>query len=102
MSTKFRGVVGGVTYTDPALFEQAARGLGYHRNGRRTSWRLGTPVRITLEDGTKVDGQVWAKAAGRGYVWVALDNGRYVAVHQQSGIAYERPASGERVGRVAA
>lgn len=68
---------------------------------RRRDWSLGTAVCVTLKDGTAVNGQVWALAHVPDYVWVALDNGRAVAVHTPTGHVASTP-SGERVGRVAA
>lgn len=102
-ATKFAGTVGGITYTDRDEFERTARALGFRDGGARAdSWKLGTPVCVTLADGERVHGQVWAQSEMRGYMWVALDNGRYVAVHTGSGTAYKAPRSSERVGQVAA
>lgn len=81
MATKFRGVVGGVEYSDPTLFEKAAKALGYRRNGRTAKWKVGTPVQVVLEDGTKVQGQVWSQDMVRNYAWLALDDGRYARVY---------------------
>lgn len=80
MSTKtirFAGRVGGVTYDDPALFEEAARSLGYKdvmsRGGR---WKVGTEVALTV-DGERVAGQVWDRGPRKETYWVALENGAY-------------------------
>lgn len=99
----FAGTVGGITYTDRAEFERNARALGFRENGMRArTWKLGTPICLTLADGEKVHGQVWSKADIRDYMWVALDNGTYAAVHMFSGTAYRSPLSREQVGQVAA
>ena len=63
-------------------------------------WDVGASVCVAL-GGEKVRGQVWALAPVRNYVWVALDNGRCVAVHITSGTVCERPASAQ-IGSVAA
>ena len=63
-------------------------------------WAVGTSVCVALGDQT-VRGQVWAPTDVRNYVWVALDNGRCVAVHITSGTVCERPASAQ-IGSVAA
>lgn len=68
------------------------------------SWNRGTPVRIALEDGSVVKGQVWEEGED-GRVWVALEDGRYASVVTASGAAQlcdglGRPAS--MVGKVAA
>jgi len=111
MSRSFKGVIAGITYTDPAEFEKAARSCGYRKHGRRirTEWRVGMPVRIRLIDetsGTPVyrEGQVWGKAPTRYSVWVALDNGRYARVWCESGRAEITDATGRTIaeGRVAA
>jgi hypothetical protein len=79
---QFRGVVGGVTYTDRALFEQAAHDLGFRGPGkdRARSWKIGTPVAVVLNDGTRVGGQVWSMSSIRNYAWLALDTGAFVEV----------------------
>jgi hypothetical protein len=115
MSKSFKGVIAGVTYTDPAEFEKAARACGYRLGmGRTGDWRVGTPVRIRFDGPTRngyatheyVEGQVWAKGASRGTVWVALDDGRYARVWTDSGTVQVVDASGQavqgHVGRVAA
>lgn len=89
----FSGVVGGVAYTDPALFEQAAHDLGHRgvSGARVPKWKIGTPVSIRYGNALRYFGQVWSKAAVDNYVWVAaLDNGKYVVVNMQSGNAYEQ------------
>lgn len=65
--------------------------------------RLGVGASVTvILDGTRVAGQVWSLTDVEGYVWVALDNGQFVALHTLSGTAYKAPRSNERVGQVAA
>jgi hypothetical protein len=101
---QFRGVIGGVTYTDRAAFEKAARDAGHRLGNNRTGdWRVGLPVRIRFEDGTVVAGQVWAKGPEPrcGYVWVALDNGRYAQVFTSDGRVNEVGGT-SRIGKVAA
>lgn len=106
---EFKGMVAGVTYSDRAEFEKAARDAGHRLGQNRTGdWRVGMPVSVRFDDGTVVLGQVWAKGAqkGCGWVWVALDNGRYARVYTSSGRAEETDAlgtvAGGRVGKVAA
>ena len=100
--TRFRGVVGGIEYDDPGLFETAARNLGFRRNKERgTDWKVGAPIAVRLTDGTRVEGQVWCRSETANYVWVALDNGTYVAVNTRYRDAYKSP-SGDKVGKVAA
>ena len=64
----------------------------------------GEAVAVTFEDGTVVEGQVWALADVHGYRWVALDDGRYVAVNITTKKACDVPLSrgGKQVGRLAA
>lgn len=98
MTTKFKGVVGGVTYTDTALFEEAAFALGFrHGGGRVATWKIGTAVSVRLYDGTRVLGQVWSKAATDNYVWVALDNGTYVVVNMQTRKTYNELPKNKRM-----
>ena len=105
MTIAFTGKVGGVTYNDPAEFEQAALNLGYCRDGERRASRvrIGTEFAIVL-DGQTVRGQVWAKSSDRGCVWLALDNGQYGSWHISSGHVQVTDALGhplEISGRVA-
>lgn len=108
MTTKFKGVVGGVTYTDPALFETAARDLGYDRRRKgRGTWKIGTPIAVRLEDGTKVSGQVWSYALEANYVWLALDTGKFVCAYMPTRKSdpvsvYDHPTGRTRLGKVAA
>lgn len=37
-----------------------------------------------FDDGTWSKGSVWSQADKKGYVWVALDSGRYVAVYTRT------------------
>ena len=100
-TTRFSGRLMGVEYDDPKLFERAAAALGFKScRGRvgKKSWALGTAVAVIL-DGERVEGQVWSKASA-GYVWIALDNGRYVAVSIRTAAVLDRPA-GKPVGQVA-
>ena len=107
MSTiAFKGVIAGIAYDDPAEFEKAAIACGYRLGmGRTGDWRVGTPVRIRFGE-DYVEGQVWAKGDVRGYLWVALDDGRYAKVSTHSGWAQIVDALGHAVeggqGRVAA
>jgi hypothetical protein len=97
---RFIGTVAGVTYTDPAAWEKAARDMGYRRTrGRTGDWRVGMAVRVRLDDGAAVEGQVWAKGPMKGQVWVALNDGAYALLVTRTG---EVQREGERVGRVAA
>lgn len=104
-TTGFKGTVGGVTYTDRSDFEQAARGLGYTRSGRKKTAKIGTEVSVRLGDAPAVRGQVWSRADRDGFYWLALDDGTYVALRVStgevfgslSGAAFSRPA-----GRLAA
>lgn len=48
------------------------------------SWNRGTPVRIRLEDGTLVGGQVWDEADRPSTVWIALSTGLFARVHTES------------------
>jgi hypothetical protein len=88
---QFRGVVvSGVEYTDREAFEKAARDAGHRLGNNRTGdWRVGHPVRLLLDDGTKVNGQVWAKGSTPrcAWVWVALDTGHYARVYTDTGRA---------------
>lgn len=87
---QFKGIIGGVTYTDRAAFENAARDAGHRLGADRTGdWRVGLPVRIRLDDGTVIEGQVWAKGDRPrcGWVWVALDSGQYARVWTGTGAA---------------
>jgi hypothetical protein len=101
---KFRGVVGGVTYTEPALFERSARARGYLGMGKRQrvlKWKIGTPVGVKYSDGTRVEGQVWSRSDKSEYVWVALDDGTYALVSTRSGLVYNQHG-GTLLGKVAA
>lgn len=107
MSTAFKGVVGGVEYTDRGEFEQAARDLGYRLgSGRTGDWRVGTAVQIRYTDGTTVVGQVWAKGPERGTIWLALIDGKFVLAHTATGNVFAATPSGGKmatcVGKVAA
>lgn len=105
MARSFKGVVGGVTYTDPSLFEQAARALGFRPNkARQPKWKVGTPVGIRLESGERIEGQVWALDWTPNYAWIALDDGRYARVNMHYGNAQITNGQGVIVadGRVAA
>lgn len=100
----FRGVVGGIEYTDGPLFEIAARNLGFRRGRGRCArtWKVGTPISVVLNDGTRVNGQVWSMADRGNYAWLALDDGQYVTVYMPRPDAiYSSPGRGA-VGRVAA
>lgn len=102
--TAFRGSLLGVEYDDPATFEKVARGLGWRPGQGRsgTSWREGTEVRVTLttphHGPGQVRGQVWCRHEQRGYVWLALEDGRYVSTHCHSG--HVTDVNGATLGRV--
>jgi hypothetical protein len=98
---RFTGTVAGVTYTDPAAWEKAARDMGYRRTrGRTGDWRVGMAMRVQLNDGTAPEGQVWAEGPTKGRVWVALDSGVYVLVSTKTGEVCDEHGAG--IGRVAA
>lgn len=100
----FRGSLFGVAYDDPAEFEQVARANGFRPGQGQTrgrSWREGTEVRVTFDDGAQVRGQVWCRSQVRGYVWLALDDGRYVHTHCGTGNTYATEGSSIMLGRVA-
>lgn len=106
---EFKGTVGGVTYTDRRAFEKAARDLGYRlgTSGRTGDWRVGTAVGIRYSDGSTVLGQVWAKGAEKGTIWLALDNGKFLLAYTRTGDVYAASArsgalSSSCVGKVAA
>lgn len=103
----FKGIVGGITYTDRKAFEKAARNLGYRlRHGRTGDWRVGTAVGIRFNDGSTVVGQVWAKGPARGQVWLGLDNGMWLLAHTSTGKVFEASPNGalssSHAGKVAA
>lgn len=99
---EFKGTLLGVEYTDRKAFEKAAKGLGYVQgkaaSRRAIDWKVGTEVRVEV-DGRKVCGQVWAKAA-EGWVWLALESRRFVAVHTRTLEVSSNPGQGV-IGRVA-
>jgi len=106
MSKSFKGRLMGVEYDSPTLFEQSAKALGFRvGKGRSTSpkrvWAPGTPIAVTI-DGERIAGQVWSQSDCRGFVWVALDSGQFVAIFTQmtNPLAYDRP-NGTRLGQVA-
>lgn len=68
------------------------------------SWNRGSGVRIRLDDGTFVAGQVWDEGDREGTVWVALTNGLYARVITSTGRAEIVTAKLELVqgGKVAA
>lgn len=45
----------------------------------RRAWNRGSAVRVKLDDGSLVKGQVWEEGEDP-YVWVALDDGRYARI----------------------
>lgn len=100
---QFRGVVGGVEYADRALFEQAAQNLGFRGPGkdRARTWKVGTPIAVVLNDGTRVGGQVWSLSDTRNYAWLALDNGTFVEVFMPRP-EQVRDENRQYVGKVAA
>ncbi|TCJ23036.1 hypothetical protein [Nocardioides jejuensis] len=100
MTISFHGTLLGVEYTDPAEFEKAAKANGFQNGRKDDTWKLGTDVVLTIND-EKIRGQIWCRAQTRGYVWVALDNGKYVAINTRYGGIYERPG-GDELGRWAA
>lgn len=118
MTTKFKGIVGGVTYTDPALFEKAARDAGHRLGMNRTGdWRVGMSVSVRLREvvragwadeyGEPIQGQVWAKGPEPrcGYIVAALDGGRWARIYPSSGVVEEINARGGLLklkGKVAA
>jgi hypothetical protein len=61
--------------------------------------RLGAPVTVALNDGSRIEGQVWAQGPTDGQVWVALNDGAYALLVTRTG---EVQREGERVGQVAA
>lgn len=98
----FKGTLLGVEYTDPKAWEKAAKGVGYVRNNSRRAidWKAGTEVRVTMRGSErKVRGQVWAKAS-EGYVWVALEDRTFVAVHTRTLEVSKNPGQAV-IGRVA-
>lgn len=107
-TTRFEGVVGGVRYDEPALFETAARGLGYRSGGKGRSkrpkpWRLGTAVSVLKSGETEaVEGQVWSRGSIDGYMWLALDSGEFVGAHCASGRITAGVGAGQvEIGRLA-
>lgn len=100
----FVGYIAGVKYTDREEWEKAARDAGFRRNkGRTGDWRVGLPVRFKMLDGEWVDGQVWCKSERNGFVWLALDNGKYAEVPTGAwGPAKATGRDGSAEGRVAA
>lgn len=99
---EFRGRLAGVIYTDRALFETTAMSMGLTSDReRRPEWKPGIEVAVTI-DGETLTGQVWARCPERGYVWVALDGGRFVALNTRYGGVYEQPRSATKIGRLAA
>lgn len=96
--TAFRGSLFGVTYDDPATFERVARANGFRPGQGMTrgrSWLPGTEVRVTFEDEEPRRGQVWCRHEWRGHVWLALEDGTYVAARCSGGTLL-----GERRGQV--
>lgn len=99
---EFRGRLAGVTYTDRGLFEETARAMGRLPLGGQTriEWKPGIEVAVQIGEEV-VRGQVWARTPRRGYVWIALDGGRFVALNTRYGGVYAQPADGTSIGRVA-
>lgn len=62
--------------------------------------KRGNAVKVRMDDGEVVKGQVWDEAEPEGSFWVALESGQYVRVGVNGRDAYSE--SGARVGRVAA
>lgn len=112
---EFRGMLDGVEYTDRAEFEKAARDAGWRSgmSNRTGDVRVGHPVSVRLRAKTEIPhrtpplgdpvlGQVWAKGPEPrcGYVWLALDNGKYAKLWTSSGEVQEVDALGVRTGRI--
>lgn len=68
------------------------------------TWSRGTPVRVKLDAGLEVVGQVWSEASIEGAVWLALDNGTFLLAKTSTGDVCAADAFGRvgaRLGRVA-